>query len=406
MLTRLQRERVESLTSEIDRLGGEQCNADRVAELAEERKQLNHLKRRTMITVALEQPREVRLLPRGNWLDDSGPVMQPAVPEFLGKLSKEGRANRLDLANWLVDPKAGAGLLTARVMANRLWFLMFGAGLSESLEDFGGQGQPPEHPELLDNLAIEFVESGWDIKHLIKLMVMSQTWRQSSVASERLRSVDPENQLFARQSRYRLPAEMIRDSALLAGGILVDELGGASVKPYQPLGYYRHLNFPQRRYAHHGDQRQWRRGVYVHWQRQYLHPMLKAFDAPTREECTAKRSRSNTPLAALVLLNDPTFVEAARGLAHRLLAKEANDVERLQSAFLIVLSRAPTDKEIRLLSNLLAVSRSEFKSSPDAAHATNDVGEKRHTTNDPSELAAWTTVTRAVLNLSEANTRQ
>ena len=407
VLSRQQRERVVQLTKEIERLGENECDAEQISELQTERRVLNRLKRRTMVTVALDQPREVRLLPRGDWLDDSGPVVQPAVPEFLGRLKLEGRATRLDLANWLVDPKDGVGLLTARVMVNRFWFLLFGNGLSGSLDDFGGQGEPPEHPELLDNLAIEFVENGWNVKQLIKTMVMSETWRQSSAASGELLSKDPQNRLFARQSRFRLPAEMIRDSALLAGGLLVDEEGGNSVKPYQPAGYYRHLNFPQRRYAHHGDNRQWRRGVYVHWQRQYLHPMLKAFDAPTREECTARRPRSNTPLAALVLLNDPTFVEAARGLASRLLRREdSSDQERLRTAFMIVVSRVPSEEELAVLSELLALSRSEFQRDLDAAREVLEVGEKEFGTDDPVELAAWTTVARAVLNLGEANTRQ
>ncbi len=328
----------------------------------------------------------------------------------MGRLQTASRPTRLDLANWLVDEQNGAGLLTARVMVNRLWHLLFGAGLSESLDDFGGQGVPPDHPELLDNLACEFVNNGWDVKRLIKLIAMSETYRQASDANPDKVAADPQNRLFARQSRFRLPAEVIRDSALLAGGLLVDEFGGASVKPYQPAGYYRHLNFPQRRYAHHGDKRQWRRGVYIHWQRQFLHPMLKAFDAPTREECTAERPRSNTPLAALVLLNDPTFVEAARGLAVRLLEQPVGDgvdadAKRISLAFQIVLSREPNNDESAALNRLLALSRNEYAQDIGAANALLEIGEMRHETDQPQELATWSNVARAILNLSEANTR-
>lgn len=423
VLSRREREQFEKLSAEIEAIEKEstaiRCDEKRQAELAElkeAKKQIDKRRRRTMVTVALEKPRTVRLLPRGNWLDETGEVLTPSVPEFMGKIQTDGlanaEANRLDLANWLVDPKNGSGLLTARVMANRFWYLLFGNGLSESLDDFGGQGEPPVHPELLDNLAIEFVTNGWDVKQLFKRMVMSRTYRQSSILDEEsaitLPQRDPDNLLYARQSRYRLPAEMIRDAALSAGGMLVDEFGGPSVKPYQPIGYYRHLNFPKRRYAHHGDQRQWRRGVYVHWQRQFLHPMLRAFDAPTREECTAKRTRSNTPLAALVLLNDPTFVEAARGLASRVLMEKQeapSDIQRLHHAFQIVVSRPPNEAEVKTLTKLLKSSMEEYKQNPRAADALLAVGEKKIEASDPETLAAWTTVARAILNLNEANTR-
>ena len=190
------------------------------------------------------------------------------------------------------------------------------------------------HPELLDRLAYELVESNWDLKAVIKLIVTSRTYRQSSVATPAMRERDPNNRLYARQSAFRLPAEMVRDNALAVSGLLRTEVGGPSVKPYQPEGYYRHLNFPTRKYQSHTDDRQWHRGLYVHWQRQFLHPMMKAFDAPTREECTAQRSRSNTPLAALTLLNDPTFVEAARTFATRCLKREVDsDAGRCSWAF-------------------------------------------------------------------------
>src|SRR5690606_21182320 len=173
---------------------------------------------RTMITVALETPREVRVLPRGNWLDESGPIVEPAVPEFLGPLQSDGRATRLDLANWLVDAEQGAGLLTTRVIVNRLWYHCFGSGLAGNLDDFGGQGQPPVHPELLDRLAHAFVESGWDVRAMMKLIVSSRTYQQSSIGRPQLREQDQANRLYARQSAFRLPAEMIRDNALAVSG--------------------------------------------------------------------------------------------------------------------------------------------------------------------------------------------
>jgi hypothetical protein len=311
------------------------------------------------------------------------------------------------LANWLTDAKDGAGGLTARVFVNRLWYLYFGAGLSKSLEDFGGQGEAPVHPELLDNLAVEFVESKWDVKHVVKLIVLSRTYRQSSLESAALKERDPENKLFARQGRWRLPAESIRDNALFVSGLLTLDVGGPSAKPYQPAGFYKHLNFPKREYVSDADAKQWRRGVYVHWQRQYLHPMLKAFDASTREECAAQRARSNTPLAALVLLNDPTFVEAGRVLAQRTMEAQKSDAERVAFAFRQVAGRRPDDFESKTLMKLLEKNRSQYKTDPKAATELVKIGRAPLPKDaDVPELAAWTAVCRALLNLSETITRE
>jgi hypothetical protein len=298
-------------------------------------------------------------------------------------------------------------LLTARVFANRFWALCFHEGLSRSLDDFGGQGEPPSHPELLDRLAHEFVESGWNVRALLKLLIMSRAYRQSSVVAAEALARDPENRWFGRQHRFRLPAEMVRDTALAASGLLVQQVGGASVKPYQPAGYYKHLNFPTRDYTADDDRRQWRRGVYVHWQRQFLHPMLKAFDAPSREECTARRPTSNTPLASLVLLNDPTFVEAARVLAtHSLRGGGPEDEARIVYLFRSVLSRPPDEVEQRTLLALLADGRRDYQSDSAAAQALVSSGIAPPATEyDPRELAAWTTVARAVLNAGEAYLR-
>ncbi len=365
---------------------------------AAERTAFEKSARLAMISSAIE-PREMRILPRGNWLDDSGPIVTPAVPEFLGRLDTgDRRATRLDLARWLTDPKSGVGLLTARVMVNRFWMLMFGEGLSRSLEDFGAQGQSPDHLELLDRLAHEFVDSGWNVKHVLKLIAMSRAYRQESVAGTRH---------FTGQSRFRLPAEFIRDNALAISGLLVNEVGGPSVRPYQPAGYYKYLNFPKRDYVADKDSKQWRRGVYVHWQRQYLHPMLKAFDAPRREECTAARPRSNTPLAALALLNDPTFVESAKAFAARILKEGGNtDESRIVFAFRLATSRPPDDAEQSVLLSLMADARTYYSRDESSAQKLLATGLTLPASDVPvRELAAWTTVMRALLNLNEITTR-
>ena len=416
VLSRRERERVKELKQELTKTNRflktapsqDKAAQERQSRLTAEIKRLEAATRKTMVSLA-KAPREMRVLPRGNWLDDSGPVVVPAVPEFLGTAAAAaGRSTRLDLANWLCDPQEGAGLLTARVFVNRFWYQLFGNGLSPSVDDFGGQGVPPNHPELLDQLAIEFVKGQWDVRRILKLIVNSRVYRQSSQWTDQLRTEDPNNSLLARQSNYRLPAETIRDAALDVSGLLVRHVGGPSVKPYQPSGYYRHLNFPVRKYSHDADDRQWRRGVYVHWQRQFLHPMMKAFDAPSREECTAKRARSNTPLAALTLLNDPTFLEAARAFAARVLKKNpsAPDADRMRSAVMLTLSRQPDTAELQTLLDLLLSSRSYFDATPAAAETHLEVGlTQQEDTLKATELAAWTTVTRALLNLDEAITR-
>lgn len=416
VLSRRERERLRQLQEQLRALesepteeNGDAAPHEQKQQLQEDITKLEASARRTMVSRSKE-PRTIRVLPRGNWLDDSGEIVVPAVPAFLGEVQPAAgdRATRLDLAGWLTDTEDGYGLLTARVFANRFWYLMFGQGLSVSLDDFGGQGSPPDHPELLDRLALEFVDSGWDVRHMLKLIVMSRAYRQSSAWTDQLRSVDPENRWLARQTARRLSAEMIRDNALQISGLLVRDVGGASVRPYQPVGYYRHLNFPKRTYSSHTDERQWRRGLYVHWQRQFLHPMLKAFDAPSREECTAARAQSNTPLAALTLLNDPTFVEAARAFAVRILrdSGSAETSGRLRFAMQAALSRDPDDRELELLTELLAASVQSLSQSPEAADEILAVGLSPAAQDfDALELAAWTTVARAILNLDELITR-
>jgi hypothetical protein len=417
VLTRRERLRIDELKQEIAgiRIASQHAangNVDQSSIDAEIEKlekvieATNKNARRTMISVAIE-PRTMRVLPRGNWLDDSGPIVTSSIPKFLGKLETGNqRATRLDLANWLTDAESGNGLLTSRVFANRFWYLLFGSGIARNLTDFGGQGEPPSHLELLDNLAIEFVESGWNVRHLLKLIAMSRTYRQSSFVSEELRKSDPENRLFSRQARFRLPAEAVRDNALFVSGLLVQQVGGPSVKPYQPVGYYRHLNFPTREYVQHNDERQWRRGLYVHWQRQFLHPMMKAFDAPRREECTAQRPASNTPLASLTLLNDPTFVEAARAFAVRIINTTNDDQTRLDAAFQIAVARTPDDFERELLNRLLTSSREQYRKDEAAARLLVTTGLAPAADKVPVvEHAAWTVVARAILTLGETTTR-
>ena len=364
----------------------------------------NNLERKLMITKQLAEPRVVRIKHRGNWMDESGEIVEPAIPSFLGSLQTEGRATREDLAHWLVAPisDGGVGELTARVTANRIWSIFFGAGLCRSADDFGGQGEPPDYPKLLDRLALEFFDSGWDVRHLIRCIVTSHAYRVSSDATDKDIIRDPENRLLARQGRWRYHAEGVRDAALSISGLLEEKLGGASVHPYQPAGYYRHLNFPKRTYSQDNDQRQWRRGLYVHWQRMFLHPQLAAFDAPTREECTAVRMRSNTPKAALVLLNDPTFIESARNLAERVIHETDEDDERLALLWRLAVSRQPDVEERSLLANLLTQRRNEFQKNPKAAEDLLTVGiSPRDNSLDAIEHAAWTATARAVLNLRE-----
>jgi hypothetical protein len=340
-------------------------------------------------------------------MDDSGEIVEPAVPAFLGKLAvSNGRATRLDLANWLVDSDAGAGGFTARVMVNRFWYLAFGRGIASKLDDLGGQGEPPDHPELLDYLANEFINSGWDVKHMMKLIVTSRTYRQSSLSTPEMRDKDPLNRLVARQSRFRVPAETVRDTVLKVSGLLVPTIGGPSVHPYQPPGYYQHLNFPLREYVADTDDRQWRRGVYMHWQRQYLHPALKAFDAPSREECTAERPRSCIAPAALVMLNDPSFVEAARVFATRVLQEGGpTTTDRLNFAFREATSRTPDDTERQLLEDLLQRSHKYYQQNDEADELLNVGIAKLPSDIDKRELAAWSLVARAILNSGEVITR-
>ncbi|MEQ8618345.1 MAG: PSD1 and planctomycete cytochrome C domain-containing protein [Lacipirellulaceae bacterium] len=367
-----------------------------------------------------EKYRVSRVLPRGNWQDESQPALEPGVPHFLPQPENVGerRLTRLDLAEWITSPE---NPITPRHVANRFWAHFFGTGLSNKLDDLGNQGEWPSHPSLLDWLASEFRDGGkpvdaedeaqaWDVKHLVRLIVTSRTYRQKAAYRDDLADVDPYNRLLAQQAARRLSAEIVRDNALSIAGLLEDDLiGGPSVMPYQPKGYYRNLNFPVRGYdTDRGDQ-QYRRGVYMHWQRTFLHPMLANFDAVSRDECTAGRTQSNSPQQALTLLNDPSFVEASRAMASRVL-RETPDLSSfnatLNHAFLTALSRNPSQKESESLKAFYEEQLEYYQANPKDAKALESVGDKKiELTLSAPEQAAWTQVCRAILNLHEVITR-
>jgi hypothetical protein len=384
---------------------------------------------RVMVTDATT-PAVTRILPRGNFLDESGEVVTPAIPVVFGKLMMgERRASRLDLADWIVSKD---NPLTARVFVNRMWRQFFGVGLSKTLDDLGSQGEWPTHPELLDWLAAEFMHPSdcgsriadcglhnarhdWDVKHLIRLIVTSHTYRQSSNPSpenpqsaiRNPQSDDPDNCLLSRQNRFRVDAEIVRDIALSVSGLLVEKFGGPSIKPYQPERYLAALNFPVRDYSPDRGEALYRRGLYVHWQRTFLHPSLAAFDAPSREECTVNRVNSNTPLQALVLLNDPTFVEAARVFAqHALKEGGATPHAQIAWAFERATGRTPSPEESGVLQELYRKSLLNFAHDPASARELIRVGDAPAAGDLPAaKLAAMTAATRAILNLHETITR-
>ena len=348
------------------------------------------------------------ILPRGNWMAPADEV-KPAVPNFLphASLKNDGsRLTRLDLANWLVAPE---NPLTARQFTNRLWKQFFGKGLSNVLDDLGNQGEWPSHPQLLDWLASEFRDSKWNVKHMVRLIVTSRTYRQQSAMRRDLMEIDPANRLLSEQSPRRLDAEFVRDNALSISGLLnLTDPGGPSVKPYQPEGYYEPLNFPRRDYEASTGKEQYSRGLYMHWQRIFMHPMLAAFDAPSREICTADRFQANSPQQALVLLNDPSFVEAARGFALRIGHEDSksDDREKIRRAMNLALCRDPKPDELESLGKFLTSQREVYQKAPADAVAFLKTGlSDPGTGHDPAELAAWTQLCRVILNLHETITR-
>jgi hypothetical protein len=346
-------------------------------------------------------------------MDDSGQVVQPAIPEFLGRLNPpSGRATRLDLANWLVSSQ---NPLTARVFMDRMWSEFFGSGISKTVEDFGSQGDWPAHLKLLNWLAAEFINPQydaagthpWDVRHMIRIIVLSETYRQSSLSSPQLDEHDPENRLLARQNRFRVDAESVHDLMLEISGLLVNKFGGPSVEPYQPDGYLAALNFPKRSWsASHGDDL-YRRGIYTFWQRTFVHPTMMNFDAPSREECAVFRTNSNTPLQALDLLNDPTFVEASRVFGEHILQYGGKNLRsQLRWAFRQATTRQPEDDELQVLVDLHAKSIAQFKADRPQAMEYLEIGDSGIPKKlSPVELAAMSNVARAILNLHEVITR-
>jgi hypothetical protein len=359
---------------------------------------------KTLVMQEMAEPRATHLLMRGQY-DQPGDPVHAAVPASLPPFPADAPHNRLGLARWLVSPTHP---LTARVEVNRLWQQCFGEGLVRTANDFGAQGEPPTHPELLDWLASEFIRSGWDVKHVLRLIVTSATYRQSSVASSALLARDPDNRLLARGPRFRLSAEMIRDQALAASGLLVERICGQSVKPYQPPGLWEAVSYDgELTYQQDKGDGLWRRSLYTYWKRQSPPPAILTFDGPTRETCTVRRPRTNTPLQALVLLNDDTYVEAARALAAMALAQSGDDSDRLQFAFRRVLGRSGDVDEVSLLLHLLGQQQSRFSRNTKAATQLISVGAStRGAGLDPIQLAAWTVVTQAMLNLDETITRR
>jgi len=377
-----------------------------VAALQAERDAIN---KRGAITLVMQENHEepsAYILNRGDYTQKKDKV-GAEVPAIFGvRIAKDDPKNRLGLARWLVNPDHP---LTARVTVNRFWQQIFGTGLVASAGDFGIMGERPVNPDLLDWLAVEFRESGWDVKRLMKLLVTSASYRQSGVTTPAKLEKDPANRFLSRGPRQRLDGEMIRDQALFVSGLMVSKIGGPSVKPYQPDGVWESVAMTQSntgKYARESGDALYRRSLYTFWKRSAPHPSLEAFGTPSRENCTVRRERTNTPLQALVTLNDIQFVEAARVLAERVLKQMPNDAERLNCLYRLVLARSPMPAELPVLTAALADFRASFGQSADAAKKLVTYGEHPP---DPAlaapELAAWTLIASQTLNLDETLNR-
>ncbi|XZE43972.1 PSD1 and planctomycete cytochrome C domain-containing protein [Pirellulaceae bacterium SH467] len=358
-----------------------------------------------LVSVSSPSKRTVRILPRGNWMDESGEVVQPAFPAYLPQPpAAAGGYNRLDLAKWLVSSE---NPLTARTVMNRLWKQLFGAGLSKVLDDLGAQGETPPNLPLLDHLACEFVDRGWDMKHMVRFIVTSETYRRASNATPDQLERDPDNRYWSRQTPFRIDAELVRDTALRISGLLVQKIGGPSVKPYQPESYWENLNFPVRKYQSDTGSNQYRRGLYTWWQRSFLHPSMLAFDAPTREECAADRNRSNIPQQALVLLNDPSYVEAACAFAEKIMRSKSPELEeRIRFAWQETLQRDPTPPELEAVRSAWEDRMKSYSDRENDAKTLTTSGYRDVPEDlDRIQWAAWTHVCRILLNLHETITR-
>ena len=359
----------------------------------------------TLVMQELPEPRRTHVLLRGQY-DQPGDAVQPGVPAAIGTWPDAAASNRLGLARWIVSKDHP---LTARVAVNRLWAQCFGEGLVRTMNDFGTQGEPPTHPELLDWLAVTFRDNGWDVKALLKLIVTSRTYRQDSAfAVEKHSIVDPQNRWLSRGPSYRMSAEMIRDQALAVSGLLQRKVGGPSVKPYQPPGLWEEVSYnAEETYVPDQGDGRWRRSLYTYLKRQAPPPAFLAFDGITREKCVVQRTRTNTPLQSLVLLNDRTYMEAALALAATVLTEHSDESTGLTQLFRRMLLRHPTDSEVQLLRDLLHRQRKRFISAPDAAkELLAEAAVVRNSEHSAEELAAWTVVAHTILNLDETVTRR
>lgn len=381
-------------------------------QLQQELDAINEAIPKTLVVEELPQPKEAFVLLRGEY-DKKGPSAERRLPAVLPPLPLGAPQNRLGLARWLVDRNHP---LTARVTVNRWWQRYFGTGLVKTAEDFGIQGEAPSHPELLDWLAVEFMESGWDVKHLQKLIVMSAAYRQQAHVTPEAYARDPENRWLSRGPRFRLEAEVIRDSALAAAGLLIGDIGGPSVKPYQPGGLWEAVGYTDSntaRFTQDAGEKLYRRSLYTFWKRTSHPPSMSMFDAPSREACNVRRARTNTPLQALALLNDKQFVEAARHFAQRILREGGTtDEDRIVWAFQTVAARRPDADEVGVLGELLDRQRANFTQQPAAASQFIDAAttqpQPTHLERDRSldpELAAWTLLANLLLNLDEVVTK-
>ena len=377
---------------------------DEVEKQREEESAIDKAIPTTMVAKESDKMRETFMLARGEY-DKKGDKVEPGLPAILPLLPEGAPTNRLGLAAWLVSPEHP---LTARVTVNRFWQQFFGVGLVKTTEDFGVQGEAPSHPELLDWLATEFIRSGWDLKRLHRLMVTSAAYRQSSKLTTELRARDPENRLLARGPRFRVDGEVLRDTALFVSGLLKDKRGGKGVKPYEPTGLWEAVSFNNsQKYIQDKGEGNYRRSLYTYWKRQSPPPNMMIFDAPTREYCVVRRPRTNTPLQALVLLNDPQFVEASRAFADRILREGGKSTaSRIAFAFRQATGRAPGADEAKVLEGVLKQQLAEFSKDTEAAKKLLAVGAfQADASLAPGELAAWATVASMILNLDETVTK-
>ena len=378
---------------------------EQVASLKKKRQDFDAAIPRTLITRQAKEPRPAHVLIRGEY-DKPGDLVLADVPKVLPPFPADQPTNRLGLARWLVQPDHP---LTSRVTVNRFWQQHFGIGLVRTAEDFGSQGEPPTHPALLDWLAAEFVASGWEVKHIQRLIVTSAAFQQDSSVSPGLLARDPENRLLARGPRYRMDAETIRDTLLWTSGLLVEHAGGRGVHPYQPNGIWEAVAYPSSNTAKYraddGDAL-YRRSLYTFWKRTAPPPVMRTFDAPTRESCLVRRERTNTPLQALALLNDVQSVEAARHLARRMVREGGNSSQsRISRGFRLVTARHPDDTEKAILTDLYQAHLEDFNQDPDRVKQLLSIGDSQFMEDTVTpEMAAYTMVANTLLNLSETIT--